>query len=86
MGTASLSRDQSGRGVALTTHPPTSSAEVKEIVELYPTALLSLHGLLSDKFHCYDKDRDTGKREREGKIAIFFYDIFNCNWVANRWQ
>ena len=34
MGTGSLSRGKSGRGVALTTHPQ-SSAEVKERVELY---------------------------------------------------
>jgi hypothetical protein len=39
-------------------------------------ALLRLHGLLSDKFHCYDEDRDTGEKERERERERGDSDIF----------
>jgi len=55
-----LNRGLSGRGVALTTHPP-SSAEVKKRVELHLTPPAGVHCLLWNGLHLLSWDKTWSK-------------------------
>ena len=55
-------------------HPPPSSAEVKDRVELYLYSPIWLHGADRNNFTLLII------------IIIIIIIIINCNWVVTRWQ